>query len=176
MPSPLRQCVMERRYVLVAGVTVLLGLATIDGGFSQPPGPLPMSHLDNGRRIFMSGMTAQGRVIQNSHGMEGVGCAMCHGPDGRGGEMHGIPVPNITFPFLSDPRGYEHPTGRKRPAYTEETVKTAIVAGLDPAGNQLHPEMPRWTGLTAGDLDDLIGFLKALGSGRPSRPQSPEGL
>jgi hypothetical protein len=147
-----------------------------DAGFSRCSDSLPISHLDNGRRIFMSGMTAQGRVIQNSHGMGGVGCAMCHGPDGRGGEMHGIPVPNITFRFLSDPRGYEHPTGRKRPAYSEETVKAAIVAGLDSAGNQLHPEMPRWTGLTGNDLEDLIGFLKVLGSERQGSPKGPEGL
>jgi cytochrome c oxidase subunit 2 len=159
-----------------ARLGLLFAVLIIDQGFSYPPAPQHMSHLDNGRRIFMSGMTAQGRIVPNSHGMEGVGCAMCHGSDGRGGEMHGIPVPNITFRFLSDPRGYEHPTGRKRPAYTEETVKAAIMAGLDSAGNPLHPEMPRWTGLTAADLDDLIGFLKALGSGRDNAPKNPEGL
>lgn len=127
-----------------------------------------VSHVDNGMKIYTSGVTSHGRVVENSHGMEGVGCVMCHGPDGRGGSMHGIPVPNITFPFLTDPKGYEHPTGRKRPAYTnEETIKAAIVAGIDAGGNQLHPEMPRWTGLTVKDLEDLIGYLKTLGAVRP---------
>jgi mono/diheme cytochrome c family protein len=165
---------MERRHVLAAGTGLLIALSTIDGGVAQPL--RPVSHLDNGKRIFMSGVTAQGRVVQNSHGMEGVGCVMCHGPDGRGGEMHGIPVPNITFPFLSDPRGYQHATGRKRPAYTEETVKAAIVAGIDAGGNTLHPEMPRWTGFTAVDLEDVIGFLKTLGESRRQPSRGPEGL
>ena len=101
---------------------------------------------------------------------------MCHGPDGRGGTMHGIPVPNITMRALTDPSGYEHPTGRKRPPYTEESIKAAIVAGLDSGGNSLHPEMPRWTGVTAGDLEDLIGFLKTLGMGPPGSQGGSQGL
>lgn len=165
---------MTHRHALAAGTGLLLAFSIVGGGVAYPP--RPVTHLDNGKQIFMSGMTAQGRVVENSHGMEGVGCAMCHGPDGRGGEMHGIPVPNITFRFLSDPRGYEHPTGRKRPAYTEETVKAAIVAGMDAGGNTLHSEMPRWTGLTAGDLDDVIGFLKSLGEGPRPPSKGPEGL
>ncbi|TLY19820.1 MAG: hypothetical protein E6K67_03830, partial [Nitrospirae bacterium] len=58
---------------------------------------IPVSHTDNGRRIFLYGTTAGGQVVENSHGMEGVGCAMCHGADGRGGIMHGIAAPDITF-------------------------------------------------------------------------------
>lgn len=139
--------------------------------------PTLASHLDNGRSIFTTGTTAHGRIIENSHGMQGVGCAMCHGPDGRGGEMHGIPVPNITFSFLTDPRGYEHATGRKRPAYYNgESIKAAIVAGIDAGGNTLHPEMPRWTGLTARDLEDLIGYLRTLGQSSPTRPSESYGL
>src|SRR5947199_1812531 len=149
---------MRARLAWAMASVSLFGVALASAGT-----PTPLSHTDNGRRIFLHGTTSAGRVVQNSHGMEGVGCAMCHGPDGRGGTMHGIPVPNITFPFLTDPRGNEH-NGRKRPAYNEETIKAAIVAGIDSGGNNLHPEMPRWTGLTAGDLEDLIGFLKTLGA------------
>jgi cytochrome c oxidase subunit 2 len=134
------------------------------------------SHLENGRSIFLSGTTMLGRAIENSHGMRGIGCAMCHGSDGRGGTMHGIPVPNITFQFLSDPRGYRHGTGRTRPAHSEETVKAAIVAGVDSGGNTLDPEMPRWTGLTSRDLQDLIGFLKTLDQHPSGSVLTPEGL
>jgi len=126
----------------------------------------PVSHLENGARIFLHGITAQGRIVQNSHGMEGVGCAMCHGEHGQGGTMHGILAPNITFSVLSDPKGLEDPRGRKRPAYNEESVKAAIVAGIDAGGNTLDPEMPRWTGLTRQDMEDVIGYLKALGKSR----------
>lgn len=155
-----------------------VSLAVMLGGFAgaQPSDPTLTSHLDNGRSIFTTGTTAYGRVIENSHGMRGVGCVMCHGPDGRGGEMHGIPAPNITFSFLTDPRGYEHDTGRKRPAYNGETIKAAIVAGIDAGGNTLHPEMPRWTGLTAQDLEDLIGYLRTLGRTPPTLPPDSYGL
>lgn len=155
-----------------------LPLAFILGGVvgMQPSATTLTSHLENGRSIFTTGTTASGRAIENSHGMQGVGCVMCHGPDGRGGEMHGIPVPNITFSFLTDPSGYEHDTGRKRPAYNRESIKAAIVAGIDAGGNTLHPEMPRWTGLTARDLEDLIGYLRTLGQSPPSRPSGSYGL
>lgn len=150
---------------LLAGAIPVILLAGQAGFRSSADGAVgTVSHLDNGRRIYMTGTTAQGRPVENSHGMVGVGCVMCHGPDGRGGEMHGIPVPDITFAFLTDPRGYRHGTGRVRPAYNAETIKAAIVAGIDAGGNRLHPEMPRWTGLTAADLEDVIGFLKTLGS------------
>lgn len=166
---------MELQRVLLASAGLLVLLSVATRGTSQEPEPWLVSHLENGQRIYMSGVTAQGRVVQNSHGMAGVGCALCHGPDGRGGAMHGVPVPNITFPFLTDPRGNEH-NGRKRPAYNEETIKAAIVAGIDSGGNNLHPEMPRWTGLTATDLDNLIGFLKTLGEVHRGSPDMSQGL
>ncbi len=134
-----------------------------------------VSHSDNGQRIFLHGTNASGQVVQNSHGMEGVGCAMCHGPDGRGGMMHGIPAPNITFAVLSDPAGHEHEfSNRRHPAFTRETIKAAVVAGIDPAGNTLDEEMPRWIGLNGEDLEDLIDYLQALS--KPSRrpPRGPE--
>jgi mono/diheme cytochrome c family protein len=98
--------------------------------------------------------------------MDGVGCALCHGKDGRGGTMHGMPAPNITYSVLTDPKGYRDPRGRKRPPYNDETLKAAIMAGIDSGGNTLDPEMPRWSGFTPKDLEDLIGYLKMLD--RPS--------
>ncbi|WP_447972846.1 c-type cytochrome [Nitrospira sp. Kam-Ns4a] len=166
---------MRLRRLLAGGAAVGLALGWAGTLVSQAGTPRVVSHLENGQRIFMSGTTAQGRIVENSHGMEGVGCAMCHGADGRGGEMHGIPVPDITYSFLTDPRGYEHATGRKRPAYNDETLKAAIVAGIDAGGNRLHSEMPRWTGLTGKDLEDLIGYLKTLGTVRPAPPLGGSG-
>lgn len=167
---------MGGRNLLILSAGLLVAFSMVIEPPSRAGGQWKVSHMENGRRIFLFGVTAQGRVIQNSHGMEGVGCAMCHGPDARGGAMHGIPVPNITFQFLTDPRGYEHPTGRKRPAYNEESIKAAVVAGIDAAGNTLHPEMPRWTGMTAKDLEDLIGFLKTLGAPREGTDGGSQGL
>jgi mono/diheme cytochrome c family protein len=158
-----------RRFTPAVG-TLAFALAVLIGVLGADF--IPVSHTDNGRRIFMFGTTLGGRVVENSHGMEGVGCAMCHGAAGRGGTMHGIAAPDITFSRLIDPQGHDHEeTGRRHPAFNRETIKAAIVAGIDPAGNTLDEEMPRWTGLSGKDLDDLIGYLMALSQGhRPQRP------
>ena len=161
---------------LVMSTGLVIAALTAGEGMTQSSGPIFVSHLENGQRIYMDGVTAEGQFVENSHGMRGVGCAMCHGEDGRGGSMHGIPVPNTTFSFLTDPKGYEHETGRRRPAYNEETIKAAIVAGIDSGGNTLHPEMPRWTGLTRKDLEDLIGYLKSLDKTQPRVPKESYGL
>ena len=136
---------------------------------------IPVSHTDNGRRIFLYGTTAGGQVVENSHGMEGVGCAMCHGADGRGGIMHGIAAPDITFLRLIDAQGHDHQaTGRRHPAFNRETIKAAVVVGIDPAGNRLDDEMPRWTGLSGKDLEDLIDYLQFLSRGHLPRAPAPE--
>lgn len=86
--------------------------------------------------------------------------------------MHGIPAPDITFANLTNPQGHEHEFGgRRHPPFSRETIKAAVVAGIDPAGNRLHEEMPRWTGLTAADLEDLIDYLQALS--KPGRRPAP---
>ena len=92
-----------------------------------------------------------------------------------GGMMHGIPAPDITLPGLMDPQGHEHEvTGRRHPPFNRETIKAAIAAGIDPAGNTLDPEMPRWSGLTATDLEDLIDYLQALSTPPSGRRLMPE--
>jgi hypothetical protein len=40
-------------------------------------------------------------------------------------------------------------------------VKQAITEGINPAGEPLDEEMPRWS-MSQDDLDDLIDFLKTL--------------
>jgi len=161
---------MSARIGWVSAMVLLLGFGAASAG-----GPIPVSHTDNGRRIFLHGTTASGLVLQNSHGMEGVGCAMCHGPDGRGGMMHGIPAPDITFATLTDPKGHDHEfSNRRHPAFNRETIKAAVLAGIDPAGNVLHEEMPRWTGLSSADLEDLIDYLQALSQGHRRPPPAPE--
>ena len=157
-------------YGFVIAVVLLLGAVAIGAG-----PPVPVSHTDNGRRIFLHGTTSAGRVVENSHGMEGVGCAMCHGPDGRGGMRHGSPSPDITYSALTDSKGHEHEfMNRRHPAFNRETIKAAIVAGIDPAGNTLHEEMPRWTGLSPADLEDLIDYLQVLSHDKRRPMPGPE--
>jgi len=161
---------MRARSGSLIAVVLLLGAVATGGGT-----PAPVSHTDNGRRIFLHGTTSGGRVVENSHGMAGVGCAMCHGPDGRGGMMHGIPSPDITYSALTDSNGHEHEfMNRRHPPFNRETIKAAIVAGIDPAGNPLHEEMPRWTGLSPADLEDLIDYLQVLSQGKRHPMPGPE--
>src|SRR2546426_11555840 len=88
----------------------LLGVALASAGATTP-----LSHTDNGRRIFLPGTTSAGRVVENSHGMAGGGGAMCHGADGGGGMMHGIPSPHLTDSAPTDSKGHEHEVMNPRP-------------------------------------------------------------
>lgn len=113
----------------------------------------------NGERIFYTGINAKGKSIKNSHGMQGVGCAMCHGVDAKGMKMMMMEMPDLRWSTLTDPKGHVHPNGRNHPPFTEGSFKACVLAGVDPAANQLNMMMPRWQ-MSNEDLDDLIGYLK----------------
>jgi mono/diheme cytochrome c family protein len=112
----------------------------------------------NGERIFYTGVNSKGEAIINSHGMQGAGCAMCHGADAKGMGMM-MNVPSLRWESLSDPEGHVHPGGRKHPPYTEPSFKVCVLAGVDPGGNQLSGMMPRWQ-MSNEDLDNLTAYLK----------------
>ena len=112
----------------------------------------------NGERIFYTGVNSKGEAIKNSHGMQGVGCAMCHGADAKGMRMM-MDVPALSWENLADPEGHTHPNGRRHPPYTEPSFKVCVLAGVDPGGNQLNGMMPRWQ-MSNEDLDDLTAYLK----------------
>jgi len=113
----------------------------------------------NGERIYYTGVNSKGEAIKNSHGMQGVGCAMCHGADAKGMRMM-MDVPALSWSSLSDPEGHTHPGGRRHPPYTEPSFKVCVLGGVDPGGNQLNSMMPRWQ-MSNEDLDDLTAYLKA---------------
>ena len=113
-----------------------------------------------GERIYEAGIGSDGRPIKNSHSMEGVGCAMCHGGKGQGMRMMMMEVPPLKWDYLSGPEGHNHP-GRSHPPFNEATFKVCILAGKDPAGNSLSAMMPRWE-MSGRDMDSLIEYLKSL--------------
>jgi hypothetical protein len=49
-------------------------------------------------------------------------------------------------------------------SYDDAALRRAITEGLDPGGNRLDPEMPRWS-KSEPDLTDLIDFLKSPAAG-----------
>ena len=76
--------------------------------------------------------------------------------------------PNITWHALTQQEEHEEETGQagheeheEHPPYTELTLKRAITEGVDPAGERLDDEMPRWR-MSEQDLADLVEFIKTL--------------
>jgi mono/diheme cytochrome c family protein len=157
---------------LVVGVLFLLRPSTLN------PGPVPTSSAQtvppaeefgsNGEMIYFTGFNQRGERIFFSDApmwlyRHGGSCVDCHGADGRGGEvqtMHRtLEVPDIRYEALTAEEHGEE--GMEHEAFTEETIKRAIVEGVEPDGEPLDWPMPRWS-MDEQDLDDLVAFLKTL--------------
>lgn len=143
----------------------MMGSGMMGGGQNQcdrmmgnPAVASDMRFSSNGERIFHTGVNSKGEVIKNTHGMQGVGCAMCHGADAKGTKMM-MEAPDIRWSTLIYPEGHIHSSGRRHPPYTDQSFRTCVLAGIDPAGNQLSTMMPKWE-ISKEDLDDLISYLK----------------
>jgi mono/diheme cytochrome c family protein len=101
--------------------------------------------------------------------MHTIACANCHGPDGKGGRvnmmMWSFDVPDITWNKLIREEAHEEQENgeqhEEHPPYNEETLKSAITRGINPAGEPLDEAMPRWK-MSTQDLNDLVNFIKTL--------------
>ncbi|HEX2452220.1 MAG TPA: ABC transporter substrate-binding protein [Vicinamibacterales bacterium] len=96
-----------------------------------------------------------------------LACANCHNSDGRGKPEGGVVPSDITWESLTKPYGVTHPSGRTHPPYTERLLVRAICLGIDPAGNTLHPAMPRFQ-MSRADIDAVTQYLKRLSTDSPS--------
>lgn len=92
-----------------------------------------------------------------------MACVNCHGADGRGSREGAVAASDITWDALTKPYGVTHPGGRTHPPYTERLLLRAIGMGIDPAGQRLHPAMPRFQ-MSHADAAALARYLKALAS------------
>lgn len=122
-----------------------------------------------GQQIYRNGVGSSGQSITAALGNSGVelpgpaiACANCHGQDGLGKNEGGLTPSNLTWQALTGPYGMAAATARKRPPYTEATLKRAISMGVDSAGNRLHDAMPRYR-MKHEEIADLIAYLKKLG-------------
>ncbi len=79
--------------------------------------------------------------------------------------MWQLDVPDITWDNLAKEERHEEASGEaeheEHPPYTVETLKRAITRGIDPAGEPLDREMPRWR-MSERDLADLTEFIMGL--------------
>jgi len=153
---------------LLLGISLLLAGCVSTGRSLQGPG-FDRQFGSNGEQIYFTTTSQLGTHITSDMGMGMMGdgtiaCADCHGPDGRGRQvwmmMRTFDAPDIRYRTLtSEEMG--HREVEDHPAYTDETIKRAIIQGLNPAGEPLEWPMPRWT-MTEEDLEDLLTFLKTL--------------
>jgi len=132
-------------------------------------------YASNGERIYMTGTSANGSIRYSggnvSSGMMGgqrLACASCHGSDGRGGphvmHMSAMDAPDIRWSTLTEAEhgeGDHDEGGMEHPPYDEGTFKRAVTQGLNPGGEPLSTDMPRWQ-MSDSDLNDLIAFLQTL--------------
>jgi ABC-type branched-subunit amino acid transport system substrate-binding protein len=138
----------------------------------DPDGPADPSAAERGRRIYRTGASPSGRPISAQYGEPAtvvaaslLVCANCHGDDGLGRPEGGIEPTDIAWGSLTRPYAVTTGEGRRRPPYTEETLRRAITLGFDPGGATLARAMPRYQ-LAREDLDDLVAYLTTLGTDR----------
>jgi hypothetical protein len=138
--------------------------------------PVAPDALERGRALYLDGRLPSGRTItgrvRGDVELSGrqVICGTCHRRSGMGSSEGDQVIPAIAgdilfaplrLPTASDPQA---PT--QRPAYTEASLRRAILSGIDANGRPLDALMPRYA-LDDEALEVLIGYLRGL-SAAPS--------
>ena len=119
-----------------------------------------------GRALYLRGETAGKKPLTAMVGdlevpAATMNCAGCHGRRGEGKTEGGVTAGNLTWSNLIKSYGHTHPNGRKHGPFTESSLTTAVVRGVDPAGNELAVAMPRYR-ISIEDMNDLIAYIKRL--------------
>ena len=130
---------------------------------------------EHGREIYRRGTLPGSSVGTAAIGADAVplpassfACATCHGIHGEGGREGGVDTPPLNWKRLTLP-SVSSVTGRRRDAYTPETLRRAITAGVDPSGARLYPSMPRYS-MPDKDLTKLVAYLERLGDDQDTDP------
>ena len=155
--------------ILVAlAVFVLLG-GHFGSGTMSNSSDWPAKFQSNGEQIYFTGTSASNLPIRfqsDSVHMEmiGGGCVTCHGAYREGGRLmprFWITVPRLTPAALFEEHKEEVESDGHgdHDAYTDDALRRAITAGIDPSGKLFDPAMPKWS-MSDQDLDDLIAFLR----------------
>lgn len=129
----------------------------------------------HGREIYQRGTLAGTNVGTAAIGSDKMPrssssfpCARCHGIWGEGGRESGIETPPLNWKRLTSP-AVSQATGRRRPAYTPQTLRRVIATGVDPSGAFLHPGMPRYS-IPDEYLTELVAYLERLGDDEDTSP------
>ena len=123
---------------------------------------------ERGKRIYQEGRGSEDAAIVALVGRSrtrvdaGVlPCAGCHGADGLGRPEGGAEPSNVTWSELAKSYGHRHASGRSHPAFDEQSFAGAVADGVDPAGNDLEPVMPKYE-MSAEDIVALVAYVKRL--------------
>ncbi len=146
-------------------------IPTVDSGArAEAAEAAARGSLERGRRIYKTGQGEPGQEIDAVLGSSNaptaaasLACAGCHGDDGRGRAEGGIEPPALTWGILTNPAGARDRFGRTRPPYDRALLSRAIALGIDPAGRDLGPGMPRYR-LSIDQMSDLLAYLECLGT------------
>lgn len=147
---------------------------------AQPDAASLAAQLALGQRIYREGVGASGEPVaalgaaQVSLSGKDAGCIACHRRSGYGTSEGRYTVRPITGPALlqeqtvavHSPRVKALLGTNQRPPYTEALLERAIRGGVDSAGKQLDPLMPRYA-LSDAEMKALSAYLLSL-SAEPS--------
>jgi cytochrome c oxidase subunit 2 len=167
-------------FLLIGSASCLLSCGRSPDSGQQVQSATEKSFNSNGEQIYFTGTSRRGTPISSEgrmgmmgmrRGRDHLACVDCHGSDGKGGTvemmMMSFKAPDIRYRVLAS-KEHMHQEAEEaqthemeHPPYTDETLKRAIAAGLDPAGNPLNQYMPRWK-ILDDDLNDLLAFLKTI--------------
>jgi ABC-type branched-subunit amino acid transport system substrate-binding protein len=162
--SSLPTSLAARRASCLAAVA--LGLMALPAASAAAPPLTPQEQ--HGKRIYHEGRGAEDAAIVALVGRArtrvdaGVlPCAGCHGADGLGRPEGGAEPSNVTWGELTKSYGHRHASGRSHPAFDEQGFAAAVAEGVDPAGNDLEPVMPKYE-MSAEDMTALVAYVKRL--------------
>lgn len=163
-------------------LVVLLLFGTSGAGAASPSvvpadrGDLSQEALiEAGKQIYLHGRLPSGDIISAKvqedvelHGSQ-FACANCHRRSGIGSSEGGDPIPPVIGTSLFSPRiagvHEQYPSGvmynETRPAYTTGTLGRALREGIDAAGRELSPLMPRFN-LTDSEVLAISAYLSTL--------------
>lgn len=149
------------RWIALGVGAALVGAAAL-AWIRPASGPTVDPRIEAGKRLYREGRLTSGApvpaVTMGDVPFDGAACASCHGRSGMGTGEGGQRTPPLAAPVLFAPE-----VRHRRPAYTEQTLARAIVAGVDAGGRPLDPLMPRFR-LEPADVDALVAYLATLGA------------
>jgi hypothetical protein len=180
LPAPRTSAALVRRRGACVGAAVLVLLfiackpddARIDS--ERTAGSLA-AETSVGKKLYRDGVLASGEgvqaTVQTDVPVQGtqLSCAFCHRHSGLGTSEGSNVAPALTAASLYQPRekllraAYRSKagSGQDRPAYTDESLASAIRIGVDPVGRVLDHLMPRYQ-IDDESMGSLIAYLKTL--------------